>query len=115
MKIRESNRHLNDIYASTKSVMFFGTPHFGSNFAAFHATILNICSIFTASNTRLIRTLIPESEILQRIQKQYADISPEFGDVYFYETYPTKLPGGKKVTVSPLQATQIFLFSCALS
>lgn len=85
------NRH--DIYTSTKGVLFFGTPHLGSDYASFHKIVLNMCKFFKNANTALVQHLIPDSEVLQLIQAQYVDISRHFIDIFFYEQYPTKVVG----------------------
>lgn len=97
---------VHDLYSSTKGVLFFGTPHLGTDHAAFHQAILNICNIFTRTNNKLVTHLIPGSEVLQQIQSQYVDISRGLADMFFFEQYSTRIFGGFEALVRSLFMTE---------
>lgn len=77
------------IFGSTKGALFFGTPHLGSDWSAFHKTVLDILKTVTNSNTNLVKHLIPSSEVLRDVQNRYVQISGNISNVFFVEQYPT--------------------------
>lgn len=93
------NPELHDIVASTKGVLYFGTPHLGSDWSSLHRIILNIGRVFTTTNTRIVQHLVRESDHLMKLQAQYNHISGIFKTVSFYEEYPISLPAGKAALV----------------
>ncbi|KAL4795260.1 hypothetical protein BDV19DRAFT_175616 [Aspergillus venezuelensis] len=58
-----------------RMVMFFGTPHRGSDFAQWGSALANIASVLGFSvNTRIVQNLARESEILQRLERDFEGI-----------------------------------------
>ncbi|TGJ82981.1 hypothetical protein E0Z10_g5803 [Xylaria hypoxylon] len=64
-------------------------------------TLVNIASIFTAADDRLLRHLEKDSEWLQQQLSQYNPISGEFVTKFAYETYETSTIPGHKLLVVP--------------
>ncbi|KAL4961203.1 uncharacterized protein BDV14DRAFT_204051 [Aspergillus stella-maris] len=58
-----------------RMVMFFGTPHRGSDFAQWGSALANIAGVLGFSvNTRIVQNLARESEILQRLERDFEGI-----------------------------------------
>jgi hypothetical protein len=91
--------HQRSIKLSTYGVMFFGTPHMGTNGAEFQAALTNICRIFVSGNSKLLWTLTRDSDHLKLL---YLPISQDFKTVFFYEEYKTPLIGGVSMMVKYL-------------
>jgi hypothetical protein len=80
-------------------VLYFGTPHRGTEWASLHRIVLNICSAFTITNTRVVQHLERDTEYLYKLQAQYDTISVIFRNVSFYEEYATDLALGRAALV----------------
>ena len=78
-----------------------GTPHQGSEGATWGILARNIASIFVNTNKGMLEHLTRNSEWLEYQQTQFVPISNRFETIYFYETYPTPLPSGGSLLVSP--------------
>ncbi|KAL4951564.1 hypothetical protein BDW69DRAFT_169782 [Aspergillus filifer] len=78
--LNESALHQGDdpqrrISRECRMVMFFGTPHRGSDFAQWGSALANIASVLGFSvNTRIVQNLARESEILQRLERDFEGI-----------------------------------------
>ena len=67
--------HLKDIFPATTGVIFFGTPHHGSKVASLGKTALGISRVLSPSaNTKIIRGLERNSEILERITRSFGQV-----------------------------------------
>lgn len=60
--------HLRQLLESTVAIAFLGTPHCGADLAHWAKIGSNMTSVFKATNTSLLDTLKPESEVLVWIQ-----------------------------------------------
>jgi hypothetical protein len=89
---------LRSIIPSTYGVLFFGTPHVESNGTEMAKLLIRICSPFV-NNVTILEQLGRDSEPLRQLMEQYLPISPNLTAVHFYETYETRLPGGKSMLV----------------
>lgn len=92
--------HLNmykDIYLSTYGILFFGTPHQGGNGVSLGKFLVNVASIFTSTNKKLLKHLEMHSEWLLHQTAQYNAISAQFETKYIYETYKTQTPFGSDI------------------
>jgi hypothetical protein len=63
------------IYDSTKGIIFFGTPHGGSDIAEL-ATLLNDLArvTFQSPNTRILKSLEPDSELLDNLRDSFSQM-----------------------------------------
>jgi hypothetical protein len=87
------------IKTCTYGILFFGTPHAGSNSASWGVAILNIASLFASINTSIIKHLQTNSEWLRQSMDQFSAISGDFEIKYCYEQYQTPLALGKSTLV----------------
>ena len=71
-----------------------GTPHQGGEGVTWCILARNLVSIFANTNNEVLEHLAKNSEWLEYQQALFLPISNQFETVYFYETYPTPLPGG---------------------
>ena len=94
--------HLPDrryIRVSTYGILFMGTPHQGSEGVTWGILARNLASIFANTNREILEHLAKNSEWLEYQQALFLPISNEFETIYFYEAYPTPLPGGGSLLV----------------
>ena len=97
MSASYTETHLPDrrhIKISTYGILFMGTPHQGSSGVTWGILAKNLASIFTNTNNEILEHLEMNSEWLEHQQTLFLPISNQFDTIYFYETYPTPLPGG---------------------
>src|SRR2546429_6851880 len=96
--------HLRNIYLSTCTILFMGTPHLGSEFAstASSAVLTRVVWVFWTTDPELLKHLKRDSEWLGMQLTQYKHISMEFNTVFFFERLETTIFGGKKELVVPL-------------
>lgn len=92
---------------STYGIIFMGTPHQGSSAASMGQAFVNIASIFSPTNSRVIRNLQRDSELLQQQLQQFNVISQEFVTKFAYEEYSTPVAKGTSVLVSLGKKTEI--------
>ena len=71
----QSNK--SDVFKSTRGVVFFGTPHKGSNDAKWGQLIRSIASAAFDTNDKIIRALEPDSELLDKLARDFQDILDE--------------------------------------
>lgn len=95
-----NNEHLKAIKLSTYGVMFFGTPHQGTDSATWGKVFVNVASLFQHTSTALLQHLERDSEWLRMQLKQYNSISSDIFTILYFESYPTPLPAGRSVMVS---------------
>ena len=84
---------------STYGILFMGTPHQGAEGVTWGILASNLASLFANTNSRILEHLAKGSEWLDYQQELLLPISNKFETVYFYETYPTPLPGGGSLLV----------------
>lgn len=66
-----------DVYKSTQGIVFFGTPHRGSNDAKWGLNLKSIAGVIFDTNDKIIRALELDSELLDRISRDFLDIVDE--------------------------------------
>ena len=76
-----------------------GTPHQGGEGVTWGILARNLASLFTNTNKEILEHLAKNSEWLEFQQTLFLPISTKFETIYFYETYPTPLPGGGSLLV----------------
>ena len=92
------------IYVSTYGIVFLGTPHTGSDMAAW-ATVLQAMSdavmpkTFFQSESVLLKTLKKDNETLQNINNHFLDIYQRFKILMAHENHKTDLKGSKMLIV----------------
>jgi hypothetical protein len=95
-----NNEHLKAIKLSTYGVMFFGTPHQGTDSASWGKVLVNVASLFRHTSTALLEHLERDSEWLEIQLEQYNAISSDIFTIFCFESSPTSLPAGRSMVVS---------------
>ena len=91
----ESKSHLRDILVSTHGVLFFGTPHSGTNGVALLQIMNRLLSVYMKTTDTALQHLKTNSSELENIQSMYLSASEELNTVCFYEETPTPIIGGR--------------------
>ncbi|EGY21427.1 NACHT and WD domain-containing protein [Verticillium dahliae VdLs.17] len=90
IKAHENERYRDALSFRFHGVMFFGTPHRGSNLATWAsvtANALRAVSFSTSTNARLAKDLEPTSRLLQHISTSFVDsCGAKLKTASFYET-----------------------------
>ena len=66
-----AEEHQKCILEQTKAIAFLGTPHRGSDMANLVTIAGNIVNLVKRTNTRLLETLEPTSEVLASITQEF--------------------------------------------
>lgn len=68
--------HLTQIYESTKAIMFFSTPHRGSDIAGWGLTMRNIIKAVCDTNPTILRDLDPKVDtgMLEELREDFATL-----------------------------------------
>ncbi|KAI9778144.1 MAG: hypothetical protein M1839_008353 [Geoglossum umbratile] len=83
---------LGEIYASTKGVIFLGTPHRGSDKEGLGEVVSKVAKFsFRQPNEQLLQTLRPDSHILENQRDQFTTISKDLPIVCIREELPTAI------------------------
>jgi hypothetical protein len=64
-------RHLQAILASTKGIIFLGTPHNGSSLAVWAERLSTSIGLIKQTNPHIVEVLRRDSEVLARIQDSF--------------------------------------------
>jgi hypothetical protein len=73
MATHSSYMNHEDIANSTVGVMFFGTPHCGSDASKYGEALVSIVSIFKTPNKKIVDVLKKDSALLRRTQLDFAN------------------------------------------
>ena len=73
-KKQQYNPGKTDIYASTQAIVFFGTPHMGSNDVKWGLLVQRIASVAFNTNGKILRGLGVDSELLDRLARDFQDV-----------------------------------------
>ena len=100
----KQNKELGAIYASTKGVVFFGTPHRGSPQTGLAQIVANVAKItLRRPNEKLVRNLSEDSDVLERQRRSFASIAEQLSLVCLWEELPTGV-GVVSLPTSPKEA-----------
>ncbi|KAH9899102.1 hypothetical protein F4778DRAFT_185995 [Xylariomycetidae sp. FL2044] len=93
--------HLHTVCNATRGIIFFGTPHGGSDPRGLlqRASENVIRAMGFTVNQQIVNTLLPNSERLQELRDEFAPMAHELGWLVhsFQESKGLKFLGGKKV------------------
>lgn len=87
------------IATSTHGIIFMGVPHQGGNGVALGKSLINIASSVTKTDTRIMKDLERDSQLLSTQLGQYQAISGQFVTAFAYETLETKTVFGHTLMV----------------
>ncbi|KAF4470497.1 P-loop containing nucleoside triphosphate hydrolase [Fusarium albosuccineum] len=111
VKSRSSRQtKLLSIFQSTKGIVFLGTPHSGSNSAAWGLLATNLAKFaLQGSNQRVLRGLAPNSELLETLSEQFRQLLDEgtFSVHSFYETQTMSTMYGIEDKVVPYHSATL--------
>ncbi|KUL81872.1 hypothetical protein ZTR_09980 [Talaromyces verruculosus] len=111
-KSRPRLPHIHSIYTCTFAILFFGTPHHGSNKANLLGSLQKMASLtipktLVEFESGLVDALEKESEILQNITDQFAPLMPNFRIFFFWEQEKTNLKYRRDYIVDETSAAPI--------
>lgn len=84
---------------STHGIIFMGTPHQGGDGVQLGKLLVNIASIFVATDDHILQHLERDSEWLQQQLGQYGPISGDFATKFAFEEYKTPTVLGHSIIV----------------
>lgn len=104
--------HLHSIYTCTFAILFFGTPHHGSNKARLLGSLQKLASLAIPAGaaqfeSSLVNALEEDSETLQNITDQFAPLMTNFRIFFFWEQEKTNLKYAKEYIVDEASAAPI--------
>lgn len=90
--------HLRSIFVSTYGILFLGTPHKGSDLGQWGSYLERLCRTVVLKKVvdtepQLVDALKSNSETLQNIDRQFAQLMDDFHLYFFHEAKPTDLKG----------------------
>ncbi len=71
---KQSQTGKDDLYASTRAVIFFGTPHLGSDDAKWGLLLSSIANAAFNTNDKILRGLKPDNEKLDNWARNFQDV-----------------------------------------
>lgn len=91
--------HLRSIFVSTYGILFLGTPHRGSDLAAWGSRLGAICRAVVPTGVvdtspSLVKALEKDNETLQNIDRQFIQLISRFHVYFFHEGKPSALGKG---------------------
>lgn len=97
----QGQTHLRDVFESTAGIMFFGTPHGGTDPRGIlqHVAELAIKAIGFKVNEQIVNTLLPSSERLRELRDEFGPMAHErqWSIHSFQEQLAVKALNGRKV------------------
>lgn len=93
------------ITTSTHGIIFMGVPHQGGNGVALGKCLVNIASSVAKADTRIMKDLERDSQLLSTQLGQYQAISGQFVTKFAYETLETKTVFGHSLMVCKSRKT----------
>ncbi|KAL9038794.1 MAG: hypothetical protein Q9180_002917 [Flavoplaca navasiana] len=91
-----------DIQMSTFAILFFGTPHQGSDMTAWGNLLVKLCGVYYQTNDRWLSHLESKSESIESGLGEFASVASRITIIYFYETLPTPTWAGGSAMVGPI-------------
>ncbi|KAL8893266.1 MAG: hypothetical protein Q9192_005438 [Flavoplaca navasiana] len=104
-----NTERLRSIAVSTHGILFLGTPHFGYDTAKWSSWSENVTRVTLERGLhgRLMEALIPNSETLLNIERQFVELADDYHIYYFHESKPTKLANGWQFLVDEPSAAPV--------
>ncbi|KAL6717650.1 hypothetical protein ACLMJK_005565 [Lecanora helva] len=102
--------HLYSIFVSTYGILFFGTPHNGTDTGLWKPSVEQTCPsgfVPSQSDSQLLSSMHKDSEILQIITEQFSSLTKQFHIFFFWEEIETFGKNGKGYIVEEASAAPI--------
>jgi len=64
--------------SSTHAVIFFGTPHRGSDYASIAQVVESAAGILFSTNSKLLDNLVPDGDLLERVRLDFLRLLKEY-------------------------------------
>lgn len=64
-------KHLKDVLASTRGIVFLGTPHHGAGLARWAEMLAKSIGLIKQTNSTIVTVLKSDSEVLARVQDSF--------------------------------------------
>lgn len=107
----ESKCDLRDILIATHAILFFGTPHFGTDVTLLDA-VNRLASVYMETTDAVLRNLRSHSSELEDVQSLYVEASAKISSIFFSGEYMTRglnVPYHSAVITGDHNATTIVL------
>jgi hypothetical protein len=86
---RLSNPESADFFHSTRAILFFGTPHYGTDWSFAHTMMIRFSSFISSTTTHIASSLDSHLPYLRQLHADFARVSGDLKLLYFYEELPT--------------------------
>ncbi|OQD80373.1 hypothetical protein PENANT_c036G02396 [Penicillium antarcticum] len=73
-----AQQYYKDIFESTVAIAFMGTPHFGSNKAAWAVPLTRLANVLRTANKEIMQVLAPGSEMLANLQQEFHSMLEDY-------------------------------------
>ncbi|KAL8354938.1 hypothetical protein RB601_000633 [Gaeumannomyces tritici] len=103
LALADDGKAYSDVAESTKGIVFFGTPHRGSNVANFMGTVSDIVQAVTARpESKLLHALESNSTDLYKVSTDFRPLASRYAITSFYES--NEHPVLRKMVVGKMSA-----------
>ena len=102
--------HLYSIFVSTYGILFFGTPHNGTETRTWISLAQcknSLCCVPSTMDSHLLSAMEKDSETLQAITEQFSSLIKQFHIFFFWEETETQIENGKAYVVPESSAAPI--------
>lgn len=73
-----AQQYYKDVFESTVAIAFMGTPHLGSNKAAWAVPLTRLANVLRAANKEILQVLTPGSEMLANLQQEFHSMLEDY-------------------------------------
>lgn len=95
--LAQDDEHCKTLVKSMAAIIFFSTPHRGSDLA----NTLDLILMLMFQHTRqFVKDLAPQSSVIEDINEQFRHVAKKLSIISFHETYATSIAGNSKMIVT---------------
>ncbi|KAJ5835667.1 hypothetical protein N7447_001693 [Penicillium robsamsonii] len=77
-----AQQYYKDVLDSTAAIAFMGTPHLGSNKAAWALPLTRLANVLRTANKEIVQALAPGSEMLANLQQEFHSMLEDYRQNY---------------------------------